>query len=132
MPLYRNMRVNITQNRNKKKGILNAQGATVLYMHNFTIFLKLINSKIVAIHLVTEIENEGNRTTKYPIVPAYACTICKVQGQNLKQIIFWLDSKFVSAGTTYVTLSRIRKLDDLLFLIRTDSEQYKPVEMLDE
>ena len=72
MPLYRNMRVNITQNRNKKKGILNAQGATVLYMHNFTIFLKLINSKIVAIHLVTEIDNEGNRTTKYPIVPAYA------------------------------------------------------------
>ncbi|XP_022809932.1 LOW QUALITY PROTEIN: conglutin beta 1-like [Stylophora pistillata] len=115
IPLFKNMRVVITQNRNKELTVVNGQTGIVITMHNATVFLKLPNDSIVAIYAVIQkVENEM-RTT-YPIVPAYASTICKVQGQNLGKVIVWLDSAFVPEGAAYVAISRLRKLDDLPFL----------------
>lgn len=71
---------------------------------------------------------DGNRTTCHPSVPAYASTICKVQGQNLGKIILWLDSQLVPKGSAYVALSRIRQLKAPYFITNTDPEQYKPTE----
>ena len=83
-PIYKEMKVVITQNRDKKNGVVNRQTATVLYWHQKTIILKLPNNNIVAIHQVTERDEEGNRRTVYPIVPAYATTTCKIQGQTFE------------------------------------------------
>ena len=119
------MRVVITQNRNKELAIVSGQTGVVITMHNATVFLKLSNDSTVAIYAVTQkVENEM-RTT-YPIGPAYA-SICKVQGQNLGKVILWLDAAFAPEGAAYVAISRLRKLDDLLFLTKTNPEQYHPL-----
>ena len=50
MLLYKGMRVIITQNRDKKNGVINGQNGEVLNFEQGTIILKLPNSKVVAIH----------------------------------------------------------------------------------
>ena len=131
-PIYKEMKVIITQNRDKKNGVVNGQTATVLYWHRKTIILKLTNKNIVAIHQVTEKDQEGNKRVVYPIVPAYATTICKIQGQTLNKTIVWLDCDLVPEGTAYVALSRLRKLEDLHFMVQGNANQFKPVAMLNE
>ena len=130
--LYKDMRIIITQNRDKKNGVINDQTGTVLNYEQRTIFLQLPNSSIVAVHLVTEVTEEGSKIIFYPIVPAYSTTICKIQGQTLGKIIVWLDCPSVPQGTAYVTLSRLRKLDDLFFMVYGSPNQFLPVEMLKE
>ena len=71
---------------------------------------------------------DGIKSLTHPFVPAYASTTCKVQGQNLRKIILWLDYPTVPKGTAYVALSRIRQLKDLLFMTMTNPEKYKPIE----
>jgi ATP-dependent exoDNAse (exonuclease V) alpha subunit len=123
------MKVIITQNREKDLGVVNGQNATVITVQNETVFWKLPNGKIVAVYPVTLMTENGNVTT-YPLVPAYASTICKIQGQNLKKIILWLDSSKLPQGSAYVALSRIKFLKDLFFLQPTYASQYNPVEQL--
>ena len=126
-PIYRDMKVMITQNRDKEFHVVNGQAATVVTMQNKTVFLKLPSKDIVAVYPVTRTV-DGNRTTCHPFIPAYASTICKVQGQNLGKIILWFDCPLVPNGTACVALSRIRKLKDLYFISKTDPQQYKPIE----
>ena len=126
-PIHRDMKVMITQNRDKEFHVVNGQAATVVTMQNKTVFLKLPGENIVAVYPVTRTV-DGNTTTSYAFVPAYASTICKIQGQNLGKIILWLHCPFVPNGTAYVALSRIRRLKDLYFISKTDPEQYKPIE----
>ena len=93
-PIYRDMKVIITQNRDKEFHVVNDQTATVVTMQNKTVFLKLPSEVTVAVYPVTRTV-DGNRRTCHPFVRAYASTICKVQGQNLGKIILWLDCPFV-------------------------------------
>ena len=131
LPLYKDMKVIITQNRDKKNGVTNGQTASVLTTENTTVVLKLPNGNIVAIHPVTSIVDD-KRHVCYPITPAYASTICKIQGQTLSKIVVWLDCKTVPNGAAYVALSRIRRLNDLLFLVMPESRQMKPIQILTE
>ncbi|XP_067026465.1 ATP-dependent DNA helicase PIF1-like [Acropora muricata] len=126
-PIYKGMKVIITQNRDKELHIVNGQTATVHTMQNATVFLKLSNDHIVAVYPVTATVDDYGRTS-HPFVPAYASTICKIQGQNLGKIILWLDTPLVPKGSAYVALSRIRHLKDLFFITETHSEQYSPTE----
>ena len=126
-PLYKGMKVIITQNRDKQLHVVNGQCATVITMQNQTVFLRLPNEYVIALYPVTKTV-DNITTTCHPFVPAYASTICKVQGQNLCKIILWLDSPCVPHGSAYVALSRIRQLKDVYFVTQTDPEQYKPIE----
>ena len=132
MVLFKGMRVIITQNRDKKNGVINGQNDEVVNYELGTILLKLPNSHVVAIHTVTEIAEDGTNRVFYPIVPAYATTICKIQGQTLHKVVIWLDCPYVPRGTAYVALSRLRTLEDLSFMVYGNSEQFLPVEMLKE
>ena len=85
--LYKTMHVMITQNRDKKHGVINGQGAEVINFQNKTVFLRLPNQRVVAIHMVTEVSEDNVKRTFYPTVPACASTICKLQEQTLKKIV---------------------------------------------
>ena len=129
--MYKDMKLIVSQNQKKRNGITNGQLATVVTMENSTIVLKLRNGNIAGIHLVTG-ETENRPFVSYPIVPAYASTICKVQGQTLNKIVLWLDCQVVPHGAAYVAMSRIRALKDLMFLVMPKANQIKPVETLTE
>ena len=126
-PIYQGMKVIITQNRDKELHVVNGQTATVRTMQNATVFLTLPNDHIVAVYPVTT-TLDGQNQTSYHFVPAYASTICKVQGQNLGKVILWLDTQLLPKGSAYVALSRIRQLKNLYFITKTHPEQYKPIE----
>ena len=66
MPVYANMRVMITQNRDKKQNVVNGQLATVVLVRNKTIFLKLPNGKVVNTYPVTYKNPSGIIRTVYP------------------------------------------------------------------
>ena len=60
-PIYKGMRVIVTQNRDKDLHIVNGQTATVHTMQNATLFLKLSNKHIVAVYPVTAATVDDHR-----------------------------------------------------------------------
>lgn len=118
------MSVIMTQNSDKKNGVINGQTAHILNYKQGTVFLKLPNSNIVAVHLVMQLTETGEKTTYYPIVPAYATTIWKIQGQTLRKVVIRLDCPYVPQGTSYVVLSKLRKLEDLSFMVYGNPNQF--------
>ncbi|KAJ7359003.1 hypothetical protein OS493_019910 [Desmophyllum pertusum] len=75
----------------------------------------------------TSLNEDGNKIVTYPFTPAYGLTICKAQGATLNKVLLWLDCPIVPAGTAYVGMSRVRRLEDITFLNRVLSSQVKPV-----
>ena len=124
--LYKNMRVIITQNRDKDMGVVNGQEAIVHLMENATIFLRLPDEKIINVYPVTYIKNDVNFTC-YPFMPSYSLTMLKSQGQTLKKVIIWFDSNKVGEGLGYVALSRIRRRSDLILITAIKEVHVKPV-----
>ena len=128
IPIYRNIAVIITQNIDKENGVVNGQRATVITDENKTIILRLKNGKIVPTHLVTTVKPDGITKVTYPFVPGYAITICKSQGQTLNKVIIWFDCARIPEGAAYVALSRVRKLENMYFLIKSHQQHYNPVQ----
>lgn len=62
------------------------------------------------------------------MTPAYARTISKSQGQNLRHLLAWLDCTLVPAGLAYVALSRVRRKADLSVMQPMLASQLTPVQ----
>lgn len=127
VPIYKDMRVMITQNRNKAAGVVNGQLATIHLVENNTVVLRLNSGRLVTTYPVTYDTPNGVRKTVYPFMPSYGLTICKAQGQTLNKLILWFDVDFVPPGTGYVALSRVKRLNDLLLLTKMTSCHIIPV-----
>ena len=127
-PIYplKDMKVLFTENRDKAARIVNGQEATIISAQKTTVVLRLPEGQRVFVYPVTHIEDE-RPVTYYPFMPAYAQTITKSQGQNIKHLIVWLDSDLVPAGTAYVGFSRVRKRANISFLQPIYSHQVTPV-----
>ena len=82
-PLYKNIRLVITENRNKNFGLMNGQICTLLTTEGKSLFVRLKNGKIAVIYPVT---NE-QRFTYYPLRLAYAVTVYKAKGKTLSASI---------------------------------------------
>ena len=130
IPIYKGMRVMITQNRNKQLSVVNGRVAHVLQMEGRTVFLKLANNDIVQVYPITFLNEDGSLKTVLPFMPAYALIIPIAQGQTLDECIVWLDGSVVAAGGAYVALSRCRKLENVHFMTRVVSSQVTPVSLL--
>ena len=80
--LFKGMRVIIMQNRDKKNGVITGHNAEVLNFEQGTILVKLPNCNILAVHTVMEVIEEGGKRVFYPLVLAYATTICNAIAAN--------------------------------------------------
>ena len=67
--------------------------------------------------------------TRCPFTPAYAPTIIKAQGQNIRYLIIWLDSVLVPPGTAYLGLSRVRRKSAISLLQPIYADQLTPVQL---
>ena len=74
--------------------------------------------KSVKVNMPGKQSNETVYRVHFPLVPRFACTAHKSQGQTLKKAIVDLVSKTEVTGIefAYVPLSRVRKLEDLTIL----------------
>ena len=126
-PVYANMKVLVTQNRDKEGRVVNGQTGTVVSSENNTVLLRLKNRQLAFAHPVTKVLKDGSARVVYPFMPGYAVTICKCQGDNLGKVLLWLDCPLVPEGTAYVGLSRVKRFDDIIFKTPLLSSQLKPV-----
>ena len=110
IPVYQGMKVMITQNRDKRRSVVNGRVASVLQMQGKTVFLKLANNSVVQVYPVSFPGDDGVLKTVVPFMPAYALTIPKIQGETLNHCIVWLDSPVIAPGGAYVALSRCKTL----------------------
>ena len=122
----KDMKVLFTENHDKDARIVNGQEATIISAQNNTIIFHLPEGQRVFVYPITQIVDD-RPVTKYPFTPAYAQTKTKSQGQNIRHLIVWLDSKLVPAGTAYVGLSRVCQRGKILFLQPPYSHQFTPV-----
>ena len=129
IPVYKGMKVMITQNRNKQLGVVNGRVAHVIQMQGKTVFLKLANNNIVQVYPVTFPRDDQSLRPLVPFMPAYALTIPKAQGQTLTNCIVWLDSPVVAPGGAYVALSRVKCFDNIRFMTRIIPSQVTPVSL---
>ena len=122
-PPFRDMRVVVTQNLDKRTGVVNGQLPTVVNSHNNTLLLKYANGKTTFTHPVTTITDDGRSRVHYALNPAYAMTICKTQGANIRKLLVWFDCPTVPSGMGYVALSRVRKSEDIKIMTPIVADQ---------
>lgn len=83
-PVYNEMKVLITENRDKDSGFVNGQRATVTSSQNNTVLLTLPNKKTLFTHPISKIDQQGYRHVSYPFTPGYSVTICKTRSNSSK------------------------------------------------
>ena len=89
-----------------------------------------VNLFLVAM-IIRTCEKNGRRFTRkqFPLKIAYAITIHKSQGLTLEMIVIDLgDCKF-AAGLTYVVLSRVKRLVDIVFIVYADKKKFDRIGM---
>ena len=79
---FRDMRVVVTQNPDKRTGVVNGQLATTQNSQNNTLLLKFPNGKTTFTYPVTSTTEDGRSRVHYALNPAYCMTTCKTQGAN--------------------------------------------------
>lgn len=133
--IFKGMRIILTQNRDKRNGVVNGQTGLIMMMSGSTVFVKLPNGKVVSVYpvsaIIRESENDGPEKARiktcYPFVPGYALTICKSQGQTLDNVVVWFDTETLGSGTAYVALSRVKSLQNIAFLTPLQLSHFRPV-----
>lgn len=135
--IFKGMRVILTQNRDKRNGVVNGQPGIIMMMSARTIFIKLPSGKVVSVYPVSAMtaktDDNGTESTHiktcYPFVPGYAITICKAQGQTLENVVLWFDSESLGEGAAYVALSRVKSFQNIKFLTPLEMSHFHPVKL---
>lgn len=80
--IYKDMKVMITQNRDKASGVVNGQLANVHMVENSTVVLRLKSGRLVNTYPVTYDTQNGDRIVCFPFIPSYALTIAKLKDKH--------------------------------------------------
>ena len=123
---FRDMRVVVTQNLDKRTGVVNGKLARIQNNQNNTLLLQFPNGKTTFTYPVTTTTEDGRSRVHYALNPAYCMTICKTQGANIKKLIVWFDCPTVPSGMGYVALERVRKSEDIKIMTPMVADQLTP------
>lgn len=106
--------VMITSNLNVKTGIVNGTRGVVVELLAESIGVKLLDGRIVKISpKVTGTSHPKIGRRQFPIIPAWAITIHKSQGQTIDYAEIDLGTSIFADGQAYVALSRVKSLEGL-------------------
>ena len=120
-PIFQNMKVMITENRDKDKGVINGFVGTTHSVKNNTLFIEC-GKNLIPVFPVT---NEDN-VTYYLVTQAYSTTIAEAQGQTIPHITILFDTPTLPPGCAYVAISRAKAFDNIKFLQLPTSSHFTP------
>lgn len=86
-----------------------------------------INNSIAIEPICTEFYYKGRAIIRhqFPLIPAWASTIHKVQGATLERVAISIGTNIFGNGMSYVALSRVKSLDGL-YLINFCAQKVLP------
>ena len=122
---FKHMHVIVTQNLDKRTGVVNGQLANIVSNENHTLLI-FPNGKTTFTYPVTTTSEDGLSRVHYALNPAYSMTICKTKGASIKKLIVWFDCPTVPKGMEYMALSRVRKSKYIKILSPMVTEQLTP------
>ena len=120
-PIYKDMKVLLTENRDKEKGVINGTLGIIHDMYNQTIFVRS-NNTIIPVFPATN----DKKQTYYPFTHGYSTTICKAQGQTLSYITLHFALPHLPMGCAYVAMSRVSSFSNMKFLALPRSSHFNP------
>ena len=79
---------------------------------------------VFCVYPIIILNDHSQKVVKFSCLPGYSTTIAKIQEQTLKKTILWLDTESLQSSTTYAAMSRVQKLDHLLFIKPIDLDYF--------
>ena len=120
--LYSGLRAMVTRNQCKELNMVNGAVVTVVeYRPSCIIVRDDEDRRAFLVPMVID------NAEVFPLLPYYACTIYKSQGDTLDDVTLWLDIDVKSPGTAYTALSRVRCHCNLRLLEKVKRKQLCPV-----
>ncbi len=126
LPIYEGMRVTVTQNVRPEIDYVNGQDGTVRGLGTSSVRVETDTGHMVPVFPWTD--QDHGWPTYYPIRPAYATTLMKVQGATLKHMTMWLDVPLVEAAG-YVALSRVQHDKDWQYVGWLTQSHFQPAKL---
>ncbi len=125
VPIYKGMKLYLTQNIRKREDYVNGMACTVQswYEREKSLAVKTATGKRLMITPWTDVKN--GKAVYYPIRPGYACNVHKVQGDEFKHVTFWPDVENMPAAA-YTALSRVQTSKDYLIGGRVVEKHFVP------
>jgi hypothetical protein len=124
-PVYAGQRITLTFNKIKKMGFVNGMGGMVQRMSGLGVEVRTDVHTTVWVHPM----KDEYGTWSFPMRLGYAVNLSKIQGETIEHMSLWLDTPNVEAAG-YVAMSRVRRLEDVVFLGRITPYHFRPSERL--
>ena len=122
----------LLRNLNSKKGLCNGTRLKVTDLKKYSIQAEIISESCFGSQvIIPRIDLTCTDTTlpfqlkrrQFPIIPAYAVTINKSQGQTFEYVGINLQDPVFSHGQLYVALSRCKKRSNIKIFVKETSSQ---------
>lgn len=135
--LYAGMPLMITRNLDEESGLVNGARALLVETRNECLHVKLTDGRHRLLWPVTDQQCPASHKTfsgiGFPVMPAYACTVHKVQGATLPAAAIWFEEEHrqapVAAGLGYVAVSRVAGRHVLRFIGKVSPCSFIPVSL---
>ena len=105
----------LTRNLDFQRGMVNGAEVQLLKIHEFCLRVRLASGQeavLPRINFVIAPDESGLpfelHRRQYPIIPAYALTVHRVQGQTLRFLGLYFSGDVFCHGMLYTALSRVR------------------------
>ena len=134
LTIFKGMRIMLTKNMDENDDLVNGCLLEILHLHHNSLKVKMPDgTKRLLWRTCGRARVSSNDLIRraFHIVPAYACTVHKVQGATLKTAAIWfeLERKILPGpGLGYVAASRVSARSDLSFLGEVTPACFRPVE----
>lgn len=116
----------LTQNRDRNAGFINGVSGIIDRVVGKTIIVK-VRDGFVFVYKVFDATGQSF----FPILPSYAQTALKCQGQTLNHITWAIDRQTIGPAVAYMILSRVKQSSHVAFATHISVNHFKPIYILD-